>query len=99
MTSEEKKDFWQRHIESWRQSKLTQKIYYQQQDLSLASFGYWRTRLNRKTETLGKFIPVNLAGMSASVSRFLPAGVRLEFPVHVLAEVLLVIVRSVQEAS
>jgi hypothetical protein len=50
MTSEEKKDFWQQHIENWRQSKLSQKIYCQQQDLSLASFGYWRTWLNRKTK-------------------------------------------------
>jgi len=99
MTSEQKHDFWQRHIEGWRQSTLSQKKYCQQQDLSFASFGYWRTRLNRKTEAHGKFIPVNLAKASASVNVFLPAGLRLEFPAHILAEVLPVIYRSVQDAS
>lgn len=98
MTSENKRDFWQLHIEGWRQSKLSQKAYCHQQDISFASFGYWRTRLNRKTETRGKFIPVNLAGASSSVKVFLPMGLRLEFPVHALAEVLPVIVRSAQEA-
>ena len=101
MTSENKRDVWQQHIEAWCQSTLSQKTYCQQQDLSFASFGYWRTRLNRETETPapGKFIPVNITGASTSVNVFLPAGIRLEFPAHVLAEVLPVIVHSVQEAS
>jgi hypothetical protein len=55
--------------------------------------------LNRKTETPGKSIPVNLIGASASVNVFLPTGVYLAFPAHVLAEVLPVIVRFVLEAS
>jgi len=96
MTSENKRDFWQRHIEGWRQSKLSQKAYCQQQDLSFASFGYWRTRLNRKAETRGKFIPVNIPGASSSVVLFLPIGIRLECPAHALAEVLPVIYASVQ---
>jgi len=98
MTSENKHDFWQRHIEAWSQSKLSQKAYCTQQALSFSSFGYWRTRLNRKTEVRGKFIPVNVPSVSASVNVFLPAGVRLEFPAHILPEVLPVIVRSLQEA-
>jgi hypothetical protein len=97
MSSEQKSDFWQRHIDDWRQSKLSQKTYCLQQDLSFASFGYWRTRLNRKTEARGKFIPVNITGASTSVNVFLPAGVRLEFPAHALTEVLPVIYRSVQD--
>ncbi len=99
MTSENKHDFWQRHIDGWHQSKLSQKVYCTQQDLSFASFGYWRTRLNRKTEVRGKFIPINVPSVPASVNVFLPPGLRLEFPVHALAEVLPVIVRSLQEAS
>jgi len=98
MTSENKADFWQRHIEGWRQSSLSQKAYCLQQGLSFASFGYWRTRLNHKTDTRGPFIPLNFAGASSSVTVFLPTGVRLEFPVHALAEVLPVIARSAQEA-
>lgn len=99
MSSEKKVDFWQRHIEGWRQSKLSQKAYCTQQDLSFASFGYWRTRLNQKTAARGKFISVNVPSVSASVNVFLPVGVRLEFPAHALAEVLPVIVRSVQGVS
>ncbi len=99
MTSENKYDFWQRHIEGWQQSKLSQKAYCRQQDLSFASFGYWRTRLNRKAETRSKFIPVKLAAGASSVVVFLPVGLRLEFPAHALAEVLPVIVRSVREVS
>jgi len=99
MTSDSKRDFWQRHIEGWRQSKLSQKAYCTQQDLSFASFGYWRTRLNHKTETRSKFIPVTLPKPSTLVNVFLPAGVRLEIPVHALPELLPVIVRSVQEVS
>lgn len=98
MSSENKSDFWQRHIEGWRQSKLSQKAYCSLQDLSFASFGYWRTRLNRKPEPRGKFIPVNLPKASASINIFLPAGLRLEMPVHALAEVLPVIYRAVQDA-
>lgn len=98
MTSENKHDFWQRHIEGWSQSNLSQKVYCTQQDISFASFGYWRTRLNRKAVARGKFIPVNVAGAS-SVVMFLPVGIRLEFPSHALAELLPVIVRSVQDAS
>ncbi len=98
MTSDNKHDFWQQHIEGWYQSKLSQKEYCKQQDLSFASFGYWRTRLNRKAVARGKFIPVNVAGAS-SVVIFLPVGIRLEFPSHALAELLPVIVRSVQEVS
>lgn len=99
MTSENKPDFWQCHIEGWRQSTLSQKAYCSQQDLSFASFGYWRTRLNRKPETRAKFIPVKLPKPSALVNVFLPAGLRLEMPVHALAEVLPVIYRAVQDAS
>jgi len=99
MTSDNKHDFWQRHIEGWRQSKLSQKVYCTQQDISFASFGYWRTRLNRKTETRSKFISVNVPSVSTSVNVFLPIGLRLELPAHALAELLPVIVRSVQEVS
>jgi len=98
MTSAQKRDVWQRHIEGWRQSNLSQKAYCQQQDLSFTSFGYWRTRLNRNTDSRGQFIPMSFAGASSSVTVFLPTGVRLEFPIHALAEVLPVIARSAQEA-
>ena len=42
-----KASLWQQHIEGWETSGLTQGIYCQQHAISLASFGYWRTRLKR----------------------------------------------------
>jgi len=36
---------WRYHIEQWQLSDLTQAVYCQQQGLSLAAMGYWRTQL------------------------------------------------------
>jgi hypothetical protein len=97
MTSEQKAVDWQQHIAGWRESGLSQKTYCQQQGLSIASFGYWRTRLHRKPVDSGKFIPVKLSGATSSVTVLLPAGLRIDCPVHALAEVLPVLYRSVQD--
>ena len=51
-----KQDFWQQHITYWRQSRLSQKEYCKQNDISFSSFGYWRTRLNRSSKTGSKLI-------------------------------------------
>jgi hypothetical protein len=45
--AQNKASVWQQHIEGWETSGLTQVIYCQQHAISLASFGYWRTRLKR----------------------------------------------------
>ena len=47
MTSEQKRQHWQRHIEAWQQSRLPQREYCKQQEISFSSFSYWRTRLSR----------------------------------------------------
>lgn len=96
MTSEHKKAFWQGHIDGWRQSQLSQRDYCRQHNLTFSSFGYWRTRLNRLQQSANKLIPVKLAGSSSSVTIFLPAGLRLDVPVHALAEILPVVYRTVR---
>ena len=45
--AQDKASLCQQHIEGWETSGLTQGIYCQQHAISLASFGYWRTRLKR----------------------------------------------------
>ena len=61
-----KASLWQQHIEGWETSGLTQGIYCQQHAISLASFGYWRTRLKRMPpdksgrEIETRFLPVQL---------------------------------------
>jgi hypothetical protein len=61
-----KSSLWQEHIEGWEMSGLTQGVYCQQHAISLASFGYWRTRLKRMQpdkngrEIEARFLPVQL---------------------------------------
>ncbi len=61
-----KASVWQQHIEDWETSGMTQVIYCQQHAISLASFGYWRTRLKRvqpdknDQEIETRFLPVQL---------------------------------------
>ncbi len=88
MTSKEKVAFWQCHIKAWQESKLPQKAYCQQHDISFASFGYWRTRLNRKTAPKTKLIPVGISKPFSSINIFLPNGIKLEVPTHELTDVL-----------
>ena len=64
--SQNKASVWQQHIEGWETSGLTQGVYCQQHAISLASFGYWRTRLKRVQpdingrEIEARFLPVQL---------------------------------------
>ncbi|MBL1277569.1 MAG: hypothetical protein COB30_015915 [Ectothiorhodospiraceae bacterium] len=53
MTPDQKCEFWQKHINAWQQSKLSQKHYCQQHDLRVANFGYWRTRLKGGAQKQG----------------------------------------------
>ena len=99
MTSAQKKDFWQQHIQDWSKSKLPQKVYCQQNNISFASFGYWRTRLNRLQKPAKKFVPVTLTRPSTVVVITLLQGVRIDVPAHALGEVLPVIVQSCREAA
>ncbi|MGQ9427625.1 IS66 family insertion sequence element accessory protein TnpA, partial [Gilvimarinus sp. DZF01] len=45
MTTAEKRSHWQRHVDAWQRSDLTQKAYCESQGISVATFGYWRKRL------------------------------------------------------
>jgi len=100
MTTEQKQLFWQGHIASWSKSQLTQKAYCRTHDLSLAQFGYWRTRLNRKAGASAKLVPVRVSNSSnTGVVLHLPAGIRLELPLPALAEALPLIYRTIKDAS
>jgi hypothetical protein len=43
------REFWTRHVESWRASGLTQKAYCARRRLAKGSLGYWASTLGRKT--------------------------------------------------
>ena len=97
MTNDQKRTFWQHHIERWQQSGLSQKEYCKQHELTFSSFGYWRARLNR-SKRAKKLIPVDIKTTDhARLS--LPNGIRLEVPVHSLAVILPLLTQSIQENS
>lgn len=87
MTSTEKAACWQQHITDWQQSGLSQQDYCKQHELTLSSFGYWRKRLKPRKSTSSKLIPVSVP-RPALINVYLPSGVRIETPLHSLAELL-----------
>jgi len=98
MKSAQKKDFWQQHIQAWEQSKLPQKVYCQQHNISYANFGYWRTRLKRLGNPAPKLLPVTLTRPTMVVMT-LSMGIRIEVPTNALAEVLPIVARCQQAVS
>lgn len=100
MKTEEKQRFWQGHINDWRKSQVTQKVYCEERDLSFAQFAYWRTRLNRASANPGKLVPVRVASSAptGTATLYLPAGVRMEIPASSLADVLPVVYRAVRDS-
>ena len=53
--------FWQRQLEQWRTSGLTQKTYCREQNLSYTTFARYRNRINRERKgetTAAAFVPV-----------------------------------------
>lgn len=54
-----KQAFWEKHIELWQSSSLTQAEYCRQNNLNSKSFGYWKRRSKEFTEEV-RFVPVTL---------------------------------------
>lgn len=63
--SQEKRQYWQAHMEAWQQSGQTRGAYCEQHGLNLKTFAYWRHRF--KTENTA----VKLVQLPAEA---LPAG-------------------------
>jgi hypothetical protein len=103
---QDKASLWQQRIEGWETSGLTQWMYCQQHDISLASFGYWRTRLKRiqpnknsqQIET--RFLPVQLMSsrhdpsLTIRTAQNLSIDVAAGFDPQLLKEVLQVLVMT-----
>ncbi len=41
------REFWARHVEGWRASGLTQRVYCRRHRLTKGTLGYWASRLRR----------------------------------------------------
>ena len=45
MTSQERQQFWQQHIDAWQASDVSGAAFCKQHDLNYAQFNYWRKKL------------------------------------------------------
>ena len=60
-SKEEKRRYWQEHIESWRQSGLGQAEYCRRNSLLIKSFGYWKRRTGGSSRGQLNFFPLVLS--------------------------------------
>lgn len=96
MKQDQKQLYWEKHLQEWQVSQLSQRAYCEQHQLSIASFGYWRKRLKKAAPIEKKLIPV--ARNNVSVIRIsLRDGIQLDIPSHALAESLPIILRMAQD--
>ena len=56
---EQKRSYWNQHIDSWKQTGLTQSEYCRQHNLKHHQLVYWKKRF-LKTETNVSFVPIEL---------------------------------------
>ena len=55
-----KKAYWQGHIQSWKQSGLSQAIFCKDQSLALSTFAYWRRKIKQEGKDRPRFFPLAL---------------------------------------
>ncbi|MDP3438626.1 MAG: hypothetical protein Q8R95_03415 [Azonexus sp.] len=78
--------YWQKHLEAWSQSDLTQEAYCSQNGLSTKSFYRWRRKEKDALSAAGSsltLVPVSISGpaTTGSVVRLhSPGGWRIELP-------------------
>ena len=76
---------WFDHIEDWKQSSLTQKAFFKQQQLKLGSFQRWRGIFMRgerpEASSAVSFLPVNVTAAPASkLALLIDDHLRIEIP-------------------
>ena len=73
-----RRDFWQAHVEGWRESGLTQRAYCRRHELPEGHLPHWKHRLekaHRRRSTETRLVPIGV--MEESVSRTDRANKRL----------------------
>ena len=83
MTPFQKQQYWQKHVNAWQSSSLSQAAYCKAQQLSLASFGYWRKRCSAiaaPTMSLPAVIPVLREAPHGGAQLRSPGGWQIMLP-------------------
>lgn len=97
MTLEQKRTYWQNHIEDWQQSGASQKAYCKQHSLKLSTFTYWRAQ-SARSKPSSKLIPVTVTYPQA-ITLTLAGSLQLDVPVALLGQVLPMVLQTLREAS
>lgn len=77
-------EHWGGHVESWRQSGLSQVAYCKQHGLSIKSFRRWRTKLQRAAAPSLTLVPISVAAQATTpatapaIRLHSPGGWRIE---------------------
>ena len=71
------KQFWASHIESWKQSELSQSAYCQANELPVHRFGYWKRKLE-SAQAVNGFVQLHPVTETQSLSLQLPNHIRIE---------------------
>lgn len=77
-----KSSYWQKHINCWRHSGLSQAQYCQKNMLALSTFTYWKKKLSQSTKAPPRFYPLTIQGSPQSENEGTESGLRLVLGTH-----------------
>ena len=63
-----KAEHWQKHINDWKASGLSQKQFCQGRSLALSTFCYWKSRINNPGPTSPIFYPLTIPASPSDLS-------------------------------
>jgi hypothetical protein len=72
---------WQKHLESWQQSGISQQKYCEQAGIKKSSFQYWRKKLDAPVGSAGNFIELKIKPLKQKsyIEIILPNRYRIRF--------------------
>ena len=76
-TTQKKVSYWQRHLQSWERSSLSQRDYCNANSLALSTFSYWRKKLGKNSADQPRFYPLAVVPDFSAVNEETTARLRL----------------------
>jgi len=90
-----KKELWRKHIEAWKVSNLSQNKYCEQENISLASFSWWRTKGLKNTVS---FVPATVKPhvpiMTNDIQLIFPNQTKLVLPSNLAVNDLISLIKA-----
>ncbi len=79
-TAQSKRDYWQAHVEAWKNSTLKQEAYCLQAGIRYNTFVYWKGHLRDKTPLQVKenFLPVKVITDKSAIPETAPRAIQVK---------------------